>query len=80
MFFITCIFSVLPIPSNSKLMHGDLEFKFRESKSMETVVGDLKSDTTDGLKCSLDIKNLTTSIDTSTTESNNYANFKCIFD
>ena len=42
---------------------------------METAVGDLKSETTDGLKCSSDIKNLITSIGTSTTESNNYANF-----
>ena len=47
---------------------------------METAVGDLKSETTDGLKCSSDIKNLITSIGTSTTESNNYANFKCIFE
>ena len=46
---------------------------------METVVGDLKSETTDGLKFSPEIKNIT-SIGTSTKESNNYANFKCIFD
>ena len=74
------MFSGMTIPSKSKLMHEGLEFKFRESKSMETVVGNLKSDTTDGLKCCPQVKKLITSIGTSTWESNNYANFKCNFD
>ena len=47
---------------------------------METAVGDLKSETTDGLKCSTQVKKLMTSIGTSTKEPNNDANFKCIFD
>ena len=62
------MFSGMTIPSKSKLMHEGLEFKFRESKSMETVVGDLKSDTTNGLKCSTEIKKKITSIGTSTRE------------
>ena len=74
------MFSGMTIHSKSKLMHEGLEFKFRESKSMETVVGNLKSETIDGLKCSPQIKKLMTSIGTSTRESGNYANFKCIFD
>ena len=74
------MFSAMTIPSKSMLMHEGLEFKFRESKSMETVVGNLKSETIDGLKCSTEIKKKITSIGTSTREPNNYANFKCIFD
>ena len=62
------------------LIDEGLEFKFRESKSMETVVGYLQSETPDGLKCSPQIKEKITSIGTSTREPNNYANFKCIFD
>ena len=72
MFFITCIFSAITIPSKSMLIDEGLAFKFRESKSMETVVGDLKSETTNGLKCSTEIKKKITSIGTSTREPNNY--------
>ena len=54
------------------LIDEGLAFKFRESKSMETVVGDLKSETTNGLKCSTEIKKKITSIGTSTREPNNY--------
>ena len=74
MFFITCIFSALPRASKAELMHEGTEFKFRESKSMETVVGDLKRETPVGvgLKFSMEVKKLITSIGTSTMESNNY--------
>ena len=74
------IFSALTTTSKSELMNDALQFPYRASKCMETVVGDLKSETTDGLKCSPEIKKKITSIGTSTKEPNNNANFKCIFD
>ena len=66
-FKITCIFSALPIPSNSKPINEDLQFKFRESKSMEIVAGNSRRDTIVGSKTSLVVLNQS-STSTSTME------------